>query len=114
MTSNGHNIEQPWRLAIRPVQGGLRPPRVWVAARYRGAGPWRLFLFAAGIVLLEEGNQVVGLLLVLQAGIDHLGARHFRLGIPDVFAEGGLVPGDSGFLISGRIGIAFLAARLAA
>lgn len=67
----------------------------------RGAERKRLLLFPVGIELLEKGEQVVGLLLILQAGIDHLGARDFRLGVLDVFAEGCLIPGDSGVLVGG-------------
>jgi hypothetical protein len=63
----------------------------------------RLLLLAVGIELLEKGHQVVGFLLVHQAGIDHLGARDFRFRILDVLAEGGFVPGDPGVLVGGRI-----------
>ena len=62
-----------------------------------------LFLFPVGIELLEKCKEVAGLLLVLQAGIDHLRARYLRFRILDVFAEGSLVPGDPGVLVRGRI-----------
>ncbi len=62
-----------------------------------------LFLFPVGIELLEKGDQIVGFLLVLQAGIDHLGARDLRFRVLDVFAEGRLIPGDPGILVGGRI-----------
>src|SRR6267142_3393532 len=78
------------------------------------AGPKRLFLFAVGIELLEKGDQIVGFLLVLQSGIDHLGARDFRFRVLDVLAEGRLIPGDPGVLVGGLIGVAGNAARLAA
>jgi hypothetical protein len=61
----------------------------------------RLFLFSVGIELLEKCDQVVGLLLILQTNIDHLGARDFRFRVLDVLAEGGLIPSDSGVLVGG-------------
>ena len=74
--------------------------------RLRGAGGadrTYLLFFPVGIELLEKGEQVVGHLLILQAGIDHLGARDFRLGILDVLAEGCFIPDDSGVLVGRRV-----------
>src|SRR5450631_3573330 len=47
---------------------------------------------AVGVVLRNEGPEIVDFLVVLDAGEGHLGARHLGLGIPDVFLELGLVP----------------------
>ncbi len=74
--------------------------------------PSRLLLLAVGVELLEERDQIIGLLLVLQPGVDHLGAGDFRLWILDVLSEGRLVPGDAGILVGGRICVAGYAARL--
>src|SRR6185312_10103558 len=76
--------------------------------------PRRLLLFAVGVELLEIGEQVAGLLLILQSSVDHLGAGYFRLGILDVLAECCLVPGQAGLLVGGRIVVAGHAAGLAA
>ena len=48
-----------------------------------------LFLLPIGIELLEKCEEVVGLLLVLQTGIDHLRTRYFRfqaLHTPNTFS----------------------------
>src|SRR5689334_10096000 len=58
-----------------------------------------LFLLPRRVVLLEERGEVLGALLVLQAGIDHLGAGNFRARVLDVFEEGGVVPGDARILV---------------
>src|SRR5450432_52599 len=79
-----------------------------------GADPKRLLLFPVGIELLEKRDQVAGLLLVLQSGINHLGTRDFRFRVLDVVAEGSLIPGDARILVRVRIRIAGRAARLAA
>jgi len=62
-----------------------------------------LFLFPIGIELLKKREEVVGLLLVLQAGINHFRTRYFRFRVLDVVAEGGLVPGDPRVLVGGRV-----------
>src|SRR5215211_2594658 len=74
----------------------------------------RLLFLSVRVELLEERDQVIGLLLVLQSGIDHLGARDLGLRILDVLAERWLVPRDAGILIGGRICVAGYAASLAA
>src|SRR5688572_10359283 len=60
-----------------------------------------------GVKLLEVGDEVGDALLVLEAGIDHLGAGDLGPWVLDVFAENGLVPGDAGILVGGRIVVAF-------
>src|SRR5439155_9752212 len=68
-------------------------------------------------VLVERGDigpEIVGLLLVLDAGEHHLGAGNLALRILDVFEEHILAPGDAGVLVGVRIGIALHSARLAA
>ena len=52
-------------------------------------------------------------LLVLQSGIDHLGAGNFRARILDVFGEGRLVPGDAGILVGVGVVVALDGAGLA-
>src|SRR4029079_7953613 len=70
--------------------------------------------FALSIKLLDVGPQVLGLLLVLDAGKDHFGVRDLYPGILDVILEALLVPGDAGILVG--VGIAEIrdAAGLAA
>src|SRR5580704_15384121 len=64
-----------------------------------------LFLDAAvGIELADIGPQVVDLLLVLDAGKDHLGAGHLGPRVLDVVLEFRLVPDDAGILVGVRIG----------
>src|SRR5687767_13680748 len=70
-------------------------------------------LLAGCVVLLEEGDEVVDALLVLQPGIDHLGARDLGLRVLDVLAEGGLVPGDAGVLVGRGVAVPLDGARLA-
>ncbi len=53
--------------------------------------------------LLEIGEQVVDLVLVLDAGEDHLGAGDLRLRVLDVLLERRLVPGDARVLV--RLGV---------
>ena len=62
----------------------------------------------------EVGPEVVGLLLVLDAGEHHLGAGDLRLRVLDVFEELILVPGDAGILVGLGIGIPFDGAGLTA
>src|SRR5580704_8344958 len=64
-----------------------------------------LFLDAAvGIELADIGPQVVDLLLVLDAGEDHLGAGHLGPRVLDVVLELRLVPDDAGILVGVGIG----------
>ena len=49
----------------------------------------------AHVELLEVGNEVVDPLLVLEPGIDHLGAGDLGPRVLDVIPEGGLVPGET-------------------
>lgn len=44
---------------------------------------------------VQVRDQVLDLLLVLDAGEGHLGARDLGLRVLDVIAEGRLVPGDA-------------------
>ena len=45
--------------------------------------------------LLDVGYQVAPVLLLLEAGEDHLGARDVLLGVLEVDVKGVLVPGDA-------------------
>lgn len=54
-----------------------------------------ILLAAVGLELRDVGPQVVDLLVVLDAGEDHLGARDHGLRIVDVFLEVRLVPDDA-------------------
>src|SRR5579862_2865870 len=64
-----------------------------------------LFLDAAvGVELADIGPQVVDLLLVLDAGEDHLGAGHLGARVLDVVLELRLVPDDAGILVGVGIG----------
>ena len=62
-----------------------------------------LFLLPVAVELLEKCDEVVGLLLVFQACINHLRPRYLGFRVLDVFAEAGLVPGDAGVLVRGCI-----------
>src|ERR1700722_19577561 len=76
-------------------------------APHQTAGPRvRLFLLDAtvGVELADIGPQVVDLLLVLDAGEDHLGAWHLGPRILDVVFEFRLVPDDAGILVGVGIG----------
>src|ERR1700741_4777044 len=88
-----------------------RPNRRGGAGRRGEAGSLRL---AVLVELREIGPQVVRLVLVLDAGEDHLGAGNLSLGILDVFEEGFLAPGDAGILVGVGIGVALDAAGMAA
>src|SRR5262245_8585664 len=88
-----------------------RPNRRGCAGRRGARGSLR---FAVLVVLRKIGPEVVGLVLVLDAGEDHLGAGNLPLGILDIFEEDFLAPGDAGILVGVGIGIALDAAGLAA
>jgi hypothetical protein len=62
-----------------------------------------LLLLAVGVELLEIGEQVIGLLLILQPGEGHFRARNLGFRILDIFAEGRLIPSNSGILVGGGI-----------
>ena len=98
-----NRLLRPFTRIRPPYAATSSPSKRHGCERAGGAGPMRLFLLPIGIELLEKCDKIVGLLFVLQAGIDHLGARDFRLRVLDVFAEGGLIPSDPGILVSGRI-----------
>src|SRR5450756_482824 len=66
------------------------------------------------VVLRDERPDIIDFLVFLDAGEGHLGAGNLGLGIPDVFLELGLVPGDAGILVGVRIGITLSRAGLAA
>src|SRR5215211_5849556 len=70
------------------------------------------FLAAVGLELRQVGPQVGGLLLLLDAGKDHLGAGHLGAWILDVFLERGFVPGDAGVLVGIAVAVALYRARL--
>src|SRR6476620_7529274 len=57
--------------------------------------------FSRRIELFEIGDDIVNLLRIFQAWKSHLGAGYLDLRILDVFAEGGVVPSDSGILVRG-------------
>src|SRR5262249_33223076 len=67
-----------------------------------------------GSELLEVGPQIADLLLVLDAGEDHLGAGDLGARIADVFLERVLAPGDAGVLVGLGVIVALDAARMAA
>src|SRR6266700_842460 len=72
------------------------------------------FRRAIGFELLEIGPQVGNLLLVLEAGKGHLGARYLGRRSLNVVLERRLVPSDAGVLHAVRIIIGFERARLSA
>src|SRR6202043_906629 len=74
----------------------------------------RLFGLSVLVVLRDERPEIVDLLVVLDAGEGHLGAGNFGFGIPDVFLEFGLVPGDAGILVGVRVTVVRHGAGLAA
>src|SRR5271154_2951439 len=59
---------------------------------------------AVGVELADIGPQIGDLLLVLDAGEDHLGAGHLGPRILDVVLEFRLVPDDAGILVGVGIG----------
>lgn len=63
--------------------------------------PTRLFFLSVCIKLLEEGDDVVDLLLDLEAWKHHLGVRDLYLRRLDVVPEGELIPQDARVLVSG-------------
>src|SRR3979490_2883870 len=69
------------------------------------AGSAPLLRLAVLVVLREERPEIVGFLLVLDAGEGHLGAGNLRLRILDVVLEFGLAPGDAGILVGVGVGI---------
>src|SRR5262249_23857350 len=56
-------------------------------------------LRAVSLELRQIGPEIADLLLVLEAGEHHLGARHFGLRVLDVFLECRGIPGDRGVLV---------------
>jgi hypothetical protein len=64
--------------------------------------------------LLEVGNQVIPVLLLLQATEGHLGAGNVLLGVLEVGEEGLLVPGDALLLVGVGVGVALDGTGLAA
>jgi hypothetical protein len=82
----------------RPVsKGSGRPATDRGRPGHRAARRWRLRASCRPCPnCLRIGGEVLDLLLVLDAGEDHLGAGDLRLGVLDVFGEDRLVPGDAG------------------
>jgi hypothetical protein len=72
------------------------------------------FLFSVGIELREIGPQVLGLLLVLDAGKNHLGAGNLGPRILDVVEKRGFVPGERSVLVRVAVVEAFGRAGFAA
>src|SRR5215203_2434328 len=70
------------------------------------------FLVAVGLELRQVGPQVGGLLLVLDAGEDHLGAGHLGARVLDVFLERVLAPSDPRVLVGITVAVALDRARL--
>ena len=52
--------------------------------------------------LVDVGNQVGPVLLLLQPGEDHLGAGDVLLGVDEVLVQGVLAPGDALVLVGLR------------
>jgi hypothetical protein len=65
-------------------------------------------------VLLEVSQQVADLLLILEAGVGHLGAGNFGLGILDVLTKRRLVPSQTRVLVGIRISISRIRTGLSA
>src|SRR5689334_11539774 len=85
-------------------------------ARRSGHAPdhtW-LLLAAVGLELADIGPQVVDLLVVLDAGEEHLGALNHPARILDIFLELGLAPGDARILVGVAVIVAGGRPRLAA
>src|SRR6266851_8894969 len=72
-----------------------------------------LFLIAVGSELLEIAPQIRDLLVALDAGKNHLGARNLGARISDVFFERFLAPGDAGVLVRIAVTEAINSASLA-
>src|ERR1700730_9386686 len=85
-----------------------------IALRSIRATVFSLLRLAVLIEGRDVGPEVVGLLLVLDAGQDHLGAGDLSPGVLDVLEELFLVPGDAGILVGVGIGIIRRGAGLAA
>src|SRR5262249_3334952 len=73
-----------------------------------------LLLVAVRLELADIGPQVAGLLLVLDAGEEHLGAGDLGARILDVVLEGRLAPGDARILVGVAVIVARGRSRLAA
>src|SRR5690348_18396082 len=73
-----------------------------------------LLLAAVRLELADIGPQVVRLLLVLDAGEEHLGARDLAARVLDVFLERRLAPGDARVLVGVAVIVAGRGPRLAA
>src|SRR5882672_11245116 len=73
-----------------------------------------LLLLAVRAELLEIGPQIAGLLLVLDAGEDHLGIGDLGARILDVIFESRLAPDDAGILVGLGIAVAGDVAGMAA
>jgi len=63
--------------------------------------------------LLEVGNQVLAVLLLLETTKGHLGAGNVLLGVLEVSKEGVLLPGDALALVGVGVGVALDGAGLA-
>src|SRR5690349_13738782 len=66
------------------------------------------------VELLQVRDHVVDVGVAVQAGEDHLGARHLGLGVLEVLLERGLVPGQARTLVGLRVAVALNRTRLAA
>jgi hypothetical protein len=73
-----------------------------------------LRLVAVGSELLEIAPQIRDVLVALDIGKNHLGARNLRARIFDVFLERFLVPNDAGVLVCIAVAEALNRASLAA
>jgi hypothetical protein len=76
--------------------------------RYNGSGG------CLGSGLLEVGNQVVPVLLLLETAEGHLGAGDVLLGVLEVGEEGVVLPGDALLLVGVGVGVAVDGTGLAA
>lgn len=75
-------------------------------------GPEARTLFGRGV--LDIGNEVDTVSLLLQSGVGHLRARDVLLRVEEVFEQSTLVPGDALALVCGRVAVSFGVAGLAA
>src|SRR5882672_697466 len=96
------------------LSGSLRKatgPVSWTAPllnlRELSSGGYNPRFLSCRIELFEIGDDIVDLLRIFQTWKSHLGTGYLGLRIPDVFAESGFIPGDSGILVRGRIAVAF-------
>lgn len=89
-------------------------PTPWENPTAISGSPSISHFLAVRPVLLEVSQQVADLLLILEPGVDHLGAGNLGLRIPDVLAKGRLVPRQTGVLVGIRIGISRKCAGLSA